>query len=58
MSHELTTLIKEIEYLRNLLYSLICKEDLTNPKVVLCSQRLDKLIVNYEILKSRIPTAA
>ncbi|WP_234121502.1 aspartyl-phosphate phosphatase Spo0E family protein [Clostridium hydrogenum] len=58
MSKELANLIKKIEYLRTLLYSLICNKDLTNPDVITCSQELDKLIVDYELLRLNIPTAA
>lgn len=39
---------KDIEKLREELYLLLLYKDLTDNKVVKCSQKLDKLLVKYE----------
>lgn len=41
-------LINDIEKLRNQLYILLDYKELTDIKVVICSQELDKLLVQYE----------
>jgi hypothetical protein len=42
---------KDIEKLREELYLLLLYKDLTDNKVVKCSQKLDKLLVKYEHTK-------
>lgn len=41
-------LINDIEKLRKELYVLLDYKNLTDIKVVICSQELDKLLVQYE----------
>jgi hypothetical protein len=43
-----TNLTKNIEYLREQLYILISYKELTDTKVVECSQKLDNLLTEYE----------
>jgi len=45
---EMCDLINNIENLRNKLYLLIYDKELTDIKVVICSQKLDKLLLQYE----------
>ena len=42
---------KDIEKLREELYLLLLYKELTDNKVVKCSQKLDKLLVKYENTK-------
>lgn len=58
MNFELAALILKIEHYRNALYSLIGNKDLTDPNVVLCSQKLDKLLTRYEQMRTYIEPAA
>lgn len=58
MNFELAALILKIEYCRNSLYSLIGNNDLTDPNVVLCSQKLDKLLTRYEQMRTYTESAA
>lgn len=41
-------LINKIESLREKLYFLLLNKELTNIEVIICSQELDKLLVQYE----------
>jgi hypothetical protein len=43
---------KNIEEMRRELYFLLDSKELTDSSVVICSQKLDKLLVKYEITKS------
>ncbi|EJO5345980.1 aspartyl-phosphate phosphatase Spo0E family protein [Clostridium botulinum] len=45
---QLKTLNLKIYYLKQYLYTLIEKHDLSNTEVIQCSKELDKLIVEYE----------
>ncbi|ACA54846.1 Spo0E family sporulation regulatory protein-aspartic acid phosphatase [Clostridium botulinum] len=45
---QLKTLNLKIYYLKQYLYTLIDKHDLSNAEVIQCSKELDKLIVEYE----------
>ncbi|KGO14428.1 aspartyl-phosphate phosphatase Spo0E family protein [Clostridium botulinum] len=45
---QLKTLNLKIYYLKQYLYALIDKHDLSNAEVIQCSKELDKLIVEYE----------
>lgn len=44
----MTELINNIESLRERLYLLLQNRDLTDIRVVVCSQELDRLLVQYE----------
>ena len=44
----MSDLINDIENLRNNLYLLLEDKKLTDIKVVICSQELDKLLLQYE----------
>lgn len=58
MNFELAALILKIEHYRNALYSLISNSNLTDPNVVSCSQKLDKLLTRYEEVKTYTQSAA
>ncbi|MCR1933611.1 aspartyl-phosphate phosphatase Spo0E family protein [Clostridium tepidum] len=45
---QLKALNLKIYYLKQYLYTLIEKHDLSNSEVIRCSKELDKLIVEYE----------
>lgn len=47
-----TNLTNKIEYLREQLHLLISFKDLTDIKVVECSQKLDNLLTEYEKINS------
>jgi hypothetical protein len=44
----MTDFENDIENLRNKLYRLLDNKELTDTKVVVCSQELDKVLVEYE----------
>lgn len=52
MNFELAILILKIDYYRSMLYSLINGNNLTDPNVVLCSQKLDRLLTRYEQVRT------
>ncbi|MCD2348797.1 aspartyl-phosphate phosphatase Spo0E family protein [Clostridium guangxiense] len=58
MGFELAVLILKIEHYRNDLYSLISNNNLTDPNVVSCSQKLDKLLTRYEQMRPYIQQSA
>lgn len=51
---DLKSLDIEINELKELLYMLMKKNDLTDKNVVECSQKLDKLILEYQKSKKLI----
>jgi hypothetical protein len=51
MNNKSKNLEAEIISLKEMLYSLIKKNSLTDKKVVKCSIKLDKLILEYQKLK-------
>ncbi|OFI05576.1 Spo0E like sporulation regulatory protein [Clostridium acetireducens DSM 10703] len=53
MNTNLVLLGKKIENMRNELHKLIYENDLTDNCVVKYSQKLDKLLVQYEYLKNK-----
>lgn len=48
MAEDLQTLDKKIQYWREKLHTLLSYNSLVDDNVVLCSQYLDKLLVEYE----------
>ncbi|MFL0252335.1 Spo0E family sporulation regulatory protein-aspartic acid phosphatase [Clostridium neuense] len=58
LNFELAVLILKIDYYRNALYSLISNSNLTDPNVVLCSQKLDKLLTRYEQIRTYMQQSA
>ncbi|WP_123053838.1 aspartyl-phosphate phosphatase Spo0E family protein [Clostridium sp. JN-1] len=52
MNLELKSIDKRINDLRESLYILLTNNDITNDVVVNCSQKLDKLILEYQKLVS------
>lgn len=48
MNLELKIIDKKINDLREVLYILLTNNDITNELVVNCSQKLDKLILEYQ----------
>lgn len=56
MEYKLQILIDNIEKLRNLLYNLLTSNKrLTDEKVVDCSQKLDRLLIEYEKYRNNMP---
>lgn len=53
---QLKTLNLKIYYLKQYLYTLIDKHDLSNAEVIQCSKELDELIVEYENKNIKIYT--
>ena len=53
--NNMKNLKEKIEYLRGCLIHLISHNNLTDDSVVNCSQRLDKLLTEYEKCKKSIP---
>lgn len=54
MDLKLAALQERIEYLRSKLNTLLTQKIPTDKSVVECSQRLDKLLVEYE--KTKVPS--
>lgn len=56
MEYKLQILKDNIEKLRNLLYNLLkSNKRLTDENVVVCSQQLDRLLVEYEKYRNSTP---
>ncbi|ERI90121.1 Spo0E like sporulation regulatory protein [Clostridiales bacterium oral taxon 876 str. F0540] len=55
MELNIVILVKKIDLLRSKLHNLInSNRELTDKKVVICSQKLDKLLTEYEKMQKEI----